>query len=97
MSALGCSVTAPAPIVCGGSWIFRLSDTNSSVSVAAEHVPKRADQIHVCLESEAVENGQRGGATLVVHREMKGAVVGMEGGDVEVEGGVGQGVCNGAG
>ena len=46
----------------------------------------------VRLESEAVEKGQRNGATLVVHRAMRGAAVGTEGGDVVVERGVGHGV-----
>ena len=49
----------------------------------------------VCLEPEAVENGRMNGDTLVVHRAMRGAVVGSEGGDVEVEGGVGHGVFDG--
>ena len=49
----------------------------------------------VCLELEAVENGARNGATLVLHPAMRGAVVGVEGGDVEVEGGVDHGVYDG--
>ena len=35
----------------------------------------------VCLEPEAVENGP------MVHRAMRGAIMGMEEGDVEEEGG----------
>ena len=34
------------------------------------------------------------GGALVVHSAMRGAVVGSESGDVEVEGGVGAGVCD---
>ena len=37
----------------------------------------------ICLEPEAVENGPMNGGTLVVHRAMRGAAVGTEGGDVE--------------
>ena len=40
--------------------------------------------IVVCLKVEAVDDGPRRSATLVMHRAMKGAVVGSEGG-VEVE------------
>ena len=37
------------------------------------------------------------GDALVVHRAMRGAVAGSEGGDVEMEGGVGLGVYDGTG
>ena len=51
--------------------------------------------IVVCLEPEAVDNGPMNGGALVVRRATRGAVVGSEGGDVEVEGGVRPGVYDG--
>ena len=84
--------------------MFRLSDTNSSVPAVAQVVQQSRRRrgltgfmIVVCLEPEAVDNGPMNGGALVVHRAMRGAVVGSEGGDVEVEGGVGPGVYDGTG
>ena len=42
--------------------------------------------LDVCFEPEAVGNKIMKGGPLIVHRAMRGAVVGTEGGDVEVEG-----------
>ena len=53
--------------------------------------------IVVCLEPEAVECRPRNGATLIAHRPLRGTVVELERGDVEVEGGVDHGLCHGAG
>ena len=53
--------------------------------------------IVVCLEPEAVGNGTMNGGALVVHRAVRGAVVDSEGGDVDVEGGVGPGGYDGTG
>ena len=70
----------------GGSWIFRLSDTNSSVPSVAQVVQQGTCRqeltgfmIVVCLEPEAVGNGTMNGGALVVHCAMRGP----EGGDVE--------------
>ena len=72
------------PVVRGRSWIFRLFDTNSIVPSVAQVVQqsKRRREligfmIVVCLKMEAVDDGPRWGATLVMHRAMKGAVVGV--------------------
>ena len=66
----------PVPIVCGGSWICRLSDTNSSVPAVAH---------------TSADNGPMNGDTLVVRRAMRGVVVGSEGDDVEMLCMMGQG------
>ena len=49
------------------------------------------------LRAEAVENRTRNGAALAEDCAVRGAVVGMGGGDVKVEGGVGRDVNVGAG
>ena len=87
----------PVPVV-WRSWIFRLSDTNSGVPAVAQVDQQRKRRrgltgfmTVVCLEPEAVDNGPVDGGALVVHRAMRGAVVGSEGRDVEVL------VCDGTG
>ena len=53
--------------------------------------------IVVRFEPEAVGDGTMDGGALAVPRGVRGAVVGSEGGDVEVEGGVGSDVYDGTG
>ena len=53
--------------------------------------------IVVCPEPLALGNGPVNGGALMVHRATRGAAVGSEGGDVEVEGSVGPGVYDGTG
>ena len=69
--------------------MLRFSGTNSSVPAVAQVVQQstRSRRLTgfmtvVCLETEAVGNGTMNGDTLVVHRAMREAVVGSEGGDV---------------
>ena len=77
----------------GRSWILRFSDTDSSVSPTALGVQQDPCQrelarfmLNVCFEPEAVGNRTMKGAPLMVHRAMRGAVVGTEGDEVKVEG-----------
>ena len=79
----------------GGSWIFRLSDTNSSVAASAQVVQQAKRRRGLTgLMTGAGGCGARTkmGATLVMHRAMGKATVRMEDGDVELEGGVDHGV-----
>ena len=75
----------------GGSWIFSLSETDSIVpsALVVQQGPCQQEltrfMIVVCLEPEAVGNGTMDGGALVVHRAMRGAVKGPEGGDVQME------------
>ena len=52
VSGVGLLCNRPVSVVLGGSWIFPLSDTNSSVPAvaqgSAEHAPTKADRVHDC-------------------------------------------------
>ena len=91
MSGVGLLRHRPVSLVCGRSWILRFTDKDSSVSPTALGVqlgPCRGEvatnTLDVCFEPEAAGDRTVNGGSLVVHRAMRGATVGMESVSVEV-------------
>ena len=78
-----------------GSALLRLGFQRTSTTLGVQQdVSQRAltaSTLDVCFELEAV--GDRTVKSGLVHRAMRGAVVGTEGGDVEVEGSGNLDVC----
>ena len=93
MSGVGLLRHRPVSGVCGRSWALRFTDTDSSVPPTALGVQQGPCQrelatflLEVCFEPEAAGHRTVESGPFVVHRAMRGAVVGMEGVDVEVKG-----------
>ena len=93
MSGVGLLRHRPVSGVCGRSCVLRFTDTDSSVPPTALSVQQGPCQrelatfmLDVCFEPEAAGDRTVKSGPLVVHRAMRGAVVGTEGGDVGVKG-----------